>query len=129
MNRAALRACLCAAILVTSLEAYGDEAFQLDESARSAAASLCARERVLVGLYRDQATWRWYGYLRLDDDWRAQCRMLYTQCKDQSWGFKKGWDCHECFRNCEVQREWPFHLCGPSIKKPQPKPLPKKRRR
>jgi hypothetical protein len=71
----------------------------------------------------------WRSYLHLDDDWRAQCRSLYTQCKNLNWGSKKGWDCHACLRNCEGQQEWPFHLCGPSIKPTKPKPPPKKRRR
>ncbi len=128
MNRIALRALLCAATLAISLKTYGYESAQREKPAHSAALS-CAGQSVLLGLYADQATWKWHDYFRTDDDWRAQCRMLYTQCKNQSWGFKKGWDCHECFRNCEGQQEWPFHLCGPSIKKPQPKPLPKRRRR
>ncbi|HYO55696.1 hypothetical protein [Archangium sp.] len=54
---------------------------------------------------------------RLGDDWREQCNVLYRQCKTWNWGTKKGWNCYECFRNCEGQHEWPFHLCGPSIKK------------
>ena len=43
-----------------------------------------------------------------DDGWRQHCRDTYVSCKDQ-----KGWvgDCYACFRYCEGQRQWPFHLC------------------
>jgi hypothetical protein len=44
----------------------------------------------------------------LDDGWRQHCRDTYVACKDQ-----KGWvgDCYACFRYCEGQQQWPFHLC------------------
>ncbi len=43
-----------------------------------------------------------------DDGWRQHCKDTYVACKDQ-----KGWvgDCYACFRYCEGQRQWPFHLC------------------
>jgi hypothetical protein len=43
-----------------------------------------------------------------DGGWRQHCRDTYVACKDQ-----KGWvgDCYSCFRYCEGQRQWPFHLC------------------
>jgi hypothetical protein len=43
-----------------------------------------------------------------DDGWKQHCRDTYVACRDQ-----KGWvgDCYACFRYCEGQRQWPFHLC------------------
>jgi len=43
-----------------------------------------------------------------DDGWRQHCKDTYVACKDQ-----KDWvgDCYACFRYCEGQRQWPFHLC------------------
>jgi hypothetical protein len=43
-----------------------------------------------------------------DYGWKQHCRDTYVACKDQ-----KGWvgDCYACFRYCEGQRQWPFHLC------------------
>jgi len=50
-----------------------------------------------------------------DEGWRDQCIDLYVRCKQRGWGAVREWNCHECLRNCQGQREWPFHLCGPSI--------------
>jgi hypothetical protein len=43
-----------------------------------------------------------------DEGWKQHCKDTYVSCKDQ-----KGWvgDCYACFRYCEGQRQWPFHLC------------------
>jgi hypothetical protein len=121
--------CLCATITLIPVTSYGHDSLQYLVNTQAAPLSGCAEDNALTRSYVDRVTQDWSSYLRVDDDWRAQCRALYTQCKNQNWGFKKGWDCHECFRNCEGQQEWPFHLCGPSIKKTQPKPTPRRRRR
>jgi hypothetical protein len=47
---------------------------------------------------------------------RDQCTFLYVQCKQRGWRSTQGWNCYECLRNCQGQKEWPFHLCGPSIR-------------
>lgn len=128
MNRAVFWIFLCAIVPFIPAHADGHDESQLFAPAQSAP-PLCAEDNALTLSSVERVARHWRSYLRVDDDWRAQCRALYTQCKNHNWGFKKGWDCHECFRNCEGQQEWPFHLCGPSIKKTQPKPMPKRRRR
>jgi hypothetical protein len=47
-----------------------------------------------------------------DEGWREHCRENYVLCRDQK---KPRWvgDCYACFRYCEGQHEWPFHLCRP----------------
>lgn len=47
---------------------------------------------------------------------RDQCTFLYVQCQQRGWRSAPGWNCYECLRNCQGQKEWPFHLCGPSIR-------------
>lgn len=44
-----------------------------------------------------------------DDGWKQHCMDTYVACKNQ-----KGWvgDCYACFRYCEGQHQWPFHLCS-----------------
>jgi hypothetical protein len=69
----------------------------------------------------DASPWERGGYHRADDKddgWREQCNALYRQCTTWKWPSKPGWNCYECFRNCEGQHEWPFHLCGASLKNP-----------
>jgi len=45
-----------------------------------------------------------------DEGWREHCRETYVLCRDQK---KPRWvgRCDDCFRWCEGQREWPFHMC------------------
>jgi len=47
-----------------------------------------------------------------DEGWREHCRDNYVRCKDQK---KPQWvgPCYDCFRWCEGQRQWPFHMCWP----------------
>jgi hypothetical protein len=47
-----------------------------------------------------------------EEGWREHCRDNYVRCKDQK---KPRWfgNCHDCFRWCEGQRQWPFQMCGP----------------
>lgn len=47
-----------------------------------------------------------------DEGWREHCRDTYVQCRGQMNPRWKG-DCYACFRLCEGQRQWPFHLCKP----------------
>jgi hypothetical protein len=47
-----------------------------------------------------------------DEGWQDHCRDTYVQCKSQMNPRWKG-DCYACFRLCEGQRQWPFHLCKP----------------
>jgi hypothetical protein len=129
MNWITLWIFMVAAVLFTPREAYSYEGRQYDAMSQAIAPALCPSEGNPTDSNAHQATWRWHNALQLDDDWRAQCRDLYTKCKNQNWGSRKGWNCHECFRNCEGQQEWPFDLCAPSIKQTQPKSPPKRRRR
>lgn len=45
-----------------------------------------------------------------DEGWREHCRDTYVLCKSQK---KPRWEgpCYDCFRWCEGQRQWPFHMC------------------
>ncbi len=45
-----------------------------------------------------------------DEGWREHCRDTYVLCKDQK---RPRWEgpCYDCFRFCEGQRQWPFHMC------------------
>ena len=45
-----------------------------------------------------------------DEGWREHCRDTYVLCRDQK---KPRWtgNCYDCFRWCEGQRQWPFHMC------------------
>jgi len=47
-----------------------------------------------------------------DEGWREHCRDTYVRCQDQK---KPRWvgPCHDCFRWCEGQRQWPYHMCWP----------------
>ncbi|WNG13306.1 hypothetical protein F0U63_00490 [Cystobacter fuscus] len=49
-----------------------------------------------------------------DEGWREHCRNTYVQCRSQMNPRWKG-DCYDCFRLCEGQRQWPFHLCRPRM--------------
>jgi hypothetical protein len=129
MNWAIFWICICVTAILLPGNAHGHGEAQNQASTHSASLPSCKEKEPLTRLYMHRSTHAWNSYLRVDDDWRAQCRSLYTQCKNHNWGFEKGWNCHECFRNCEGQQQWPFHLCGPSIKKTKPKPPPKRRRR
>jgi hypothetical protein len=47
-----------------------------------------------------------------DEGWREHCRDTYVKCRDQK---KPRWigPCYDCFRWCEGQRQWPYHMCWP----------------
>jgi hypothetical protein len=47
-----------------------------------------------------------------DEGWREHCRDTYVRCQDQR---KPRWmgPCYDCFRWCEGQRQWPYHMCWP----------------
>ena len=47
-----------------------------------------------------------------DEGWQEHCRATYVQCRSQMDPRWRG-DCYACFRLCEGQRQWPFHLCKP----------------
>ena len=40
-------------------------------------------------------------------EWKLECRRKYVDCQQYDW---LG-NCHDCFRYCEGQHEWPEHLC------------------
>lgn len=48
-----------------------------------------------------------------DEGWREHCRETYVRCRDQK---KPRWvgRCDDCFRWCEGQRQWPYHMCWPN---------------
>lgn len=50
-----------------------------------------------------------------DEGWREHCRDTYVQCRDQK---KPRWigPCDDCFRWCEGQRQWPFHMCRQKVR-------------
>jgi hypothetical protein len=39
--------------------------------------------------------------------WKRKCIEKYVKCQEDKWAG----NCHDCFRRCEGQREWPQHLC------------------
>ncbi len=49
-----------------------------------------------------------------DEGWKQHCIDTFVQCRGQ---MNPRWvgDCHACFRLCEGQRQWPFHLCKPRM--------------
>jgi hypothetical protein len=40
-------------------------------------------------------------------EWKQECIDKYNECIDQEWVGS----CHDCFRYCEGQHEWPKQQC------------------
>ncbi len=43
-------------------------------------------------------------------EWKRRCLDLYVRCRDE-WGWTG--NCHDCFRYCEGQHQWPEDKCYP----------------
>ncbi|WNG31295.1 hypothetical protein F0U62_01540 [Cystobacter fuscus] len=50
-----------------------------------------------------------------DEGWREHCRDTYVRCRGQK---KPRWvgRCDDCFRWCEGQHQWPYHMCWPQTR-------------
>ncbi|WP_240359423.1 hypothetical protein [Pyxidicoccus trucidator] len=77
------------------------------------AATLMAASVAATGTHSSTEEWDDSHNASLPE-WKRRCIRAYGDCKEFGWSGS----CHDCFRYCEGQHEWPEDRCTPP-KKPR----------